>query len=77
MARDSDSEATKGNITVSLDKELVEQIKASAYWLRMTVSEIAEAGIRKEVKRLQRAENKGKPFDVKNIKLKTGRPQGR
>ena len=77
MAKKKESEALKGTVTVSLNKELIGQLKASAYWLRTTISEIAEKGIEKEVKRLQRTENKGKPFDEKDVKNKTGRPQKR
>jgi hypothetical protein len=43
---------------------------------RLTLASFADAALRLELERLQKAENKGKPFPKRESELRGGRPIG-
>lgn len=61
-------------LTVVLDAALLEQIRDAAYYARRTLAGITEAGLRDQLKALERDFNGGKPFPRREEELRTGRP---
>ena len=64
----------KGKVTVLVSNELLERLRNAAWWQRKTLATLAEDGLRLVVERLERQH--GGPFEPREEKLKTGRPQG-
>jgi hypothetical protein len=71
----------KVRATFHLPTDLVEAardtvVALSGPPLRLTLAALVEAGIRREIERLKKAENAGKPFPRRASDLRGGRPIG-
>lgn len=64
----------RDKLTVLLDAETIEHIRNAAWQLRRTISELAGPALERELARLQREHNHGKPFPRRAGPVKTGRP---
>lgn len=76
-----ESAGSKVRATFHLPKDLVEAardavVALSGPPLRLTLAALVEAGIRREIERLKKTENAGKPFPRRASDLKGGRPIG-
>lgn len=72
-------EGKKRLISPRIDAGLWERLRNAQYWLsgpphRATITSIAEAGLERELKRLEKAENGGKPFAPREGEAKVGCP---
>jgi hypothetical protein len=63
---------TMAKITVNLTPEIAEMVRNAAYWERVSVAAIVAAGIRSEVKRLEK--KRGAAFAKRRGPVKAGRP---
>ena len=61
----------RDKITVLLDAALIERVRAAAWYLRVTISEIAAPALERELARLERQHG---PFPERGGPVKTGRP---
>lgn len=73
--------AAKVRATFHLSEELFEAVRdavvsLSGPPLRLTLASFAENALRRELERLQKAENKGKAFPKRESELRGGRPIG-
>jgi hypothetical protein len=71
----------KERATFHITSELFDLVKDAVVALsgppaRLTLAEFAETALRRELERLQRAHNEGKPFPKREGPLKGGRPIG-
>ena len=76
------SKAKKGRYTFHLDQALLEEVRdavsaLSGPPLHLTMAAFAETALRRELQRLQKAENGGEPFPPRQQDLKGGRRVGR
>ena len=73
--------AAKVRGTFHLPEDLFDAVRdavvaLSGPTLRLTLASFAETALRRELERLQKAENKGKPFPKRESELRGGRPIG-
>lgn len=73
--------AAKVRATFHLSEDLFEAVRDAVVSLsgpphRLTLASFAETALRRELERLQKAENKGKPFPKRESELRGGRPIG-
>lgn len=73
--------AAKVRATFHLSEELFEAVRDAVVSLsgpphRLTLASFAETALRRELERLTKAENKGRPFPKRESELKGGRPIG-
>lgn len=73
--------AAKVRATFHVSEDLFEVVRDAVVALsgpphRLTLASFAESALRRELERLQKAENKGKPFPKREGKLRGGRPIG-
>ena len=71
----------KVRATFHLSEELFEDVRdavvsLSGPPLRLTLASFAENALRRELERVQKAENKGRPFPKRESELRGGRPIG-
>lgn len=71
--------AAKVRATFHVSAELLEEARNAVVYLagpptRLTLAELAETALRKEIERLRKAHNSGKAFPVRDGELKGGRP---
>jgi len=81
LVEGGESTGSKARATFHLPKALIESardtvVALSGPPLRLTLAALVEAGIRRELERLKKAENAGKPFPPRVSDLKGGRPIG-
>jgi len=72
---------TKVRATFHLPEELFEAVRDAVVSLsgpphRLTLARFAEDALRRELERLQKAENRGRPFPKRESDLRGGRPIG-
>jgi hypothetical protein len=77
--RSKKAPAARARYTTYLDRQLLAQVQDAANHLRghphyLTVADIIEQGARREIERLQRDLNDGKPFGPTGRRPRTGRP---
>lgn len=65
---------TRDKLTVLVTPGLADRVRDAAWFLRLTVSEIAGVAIERELTRLERQHGQGKPFPRRGGPVKTGRP---
>lgn len=63
-------------LTVQVPPGLVEDLRDACYSERLTLTGVAEEALRRELDRLRKAHNAGKPFPPRRGKLRVGRPIG-
>lgn len=61
----------RDKLTILLDAELIERVRTAAWYLRVTLSEIAAPALVRELTRLEKQHG---PFPPRGGKVKTGRP---
>ncbi len=81
LASVEEKRPTKVRATFHLPKELFEAVRDAVVSLsgpphRLTLASFAENALRRELERLQKAENKGKAFPKREGELRGGRPIG-
>jgi hypothetical protein len=65
----------KERLTVHVPVDLVDRVKNAVFWTPgLTLAGLAEDALAAAVVKLEKAENKGKPFKARNGELKGGRP---
>lgn len=75
------SEAPKKRVSFHLTDALAERVRNTVYYLsgpphRMTMASLAEAALLRELARLEKESNAGKPFPKRGSDLVGGRPLG-
>lgn len=76
-----EAKASKVRATFHLPGDLVDELRNAVVALsgppvRLTLADLAEVALRKELGRLKRSHNRGKDFPVRSEDLKGGRPIG-
>ena len=80
-AIDGPKKTGKVRATFHLPEDLFEAVRDAVVALsgppdRLTLASFAEAALRQELVRLQKAKNKGRPFPKRETELRGGRPIG-
>lgn len=71
--------AAKVRATFHISAELLEEARNAVVYLagpptRLTLADLAESALKREIERLKKAHNTGKEFPARNGELKGGRP---
>lgn len=68
---------TKVKTSFNLTPDIVEEARDAAWWARLTLAELAEEALRREIARLaKKAGHKDGVFPKRERELKSGRPTG-
>ncbi len=72
----------KGRVTAGVDADVLERARNAVWQLagppaHLTMAELVEQAIRREVERLEAEHNDGAPFPARSAQLRPGRPLGR
>lgn len=66
--------STRRRMTVYIDTEIQEQLRAAAYWTRENLSDLMEQAAQDIIRKLERKHNEGNPFPTPPERPKRGRP---
>jgi centromere-binding protein ParB len=72
----------KGRVTADVDADVLDRARNAVWQLtgppeRLTMAELVEQAVRREVERLEAKHNDGVPFPPRSAQLRAGRPLGR
>lgn len=66
--------STRKRMTVYVETEIQEKLRAAAYWTRENISDLMEQAALDMIRKLEREHNEGKPFETPPERPKRGRP---
>lgn len=70
----SGESSTRKRMTVYVETEIQEQLRAAAYWTRENISDLMEQAALDMIRKLEREHNEGRPFETPPERPKRGRP---